>query len=318
MSKLDGTDLKILAQLDRKTRASAAEIGRELNLTKSAIGYSMAALEEKGIILKYFALIDFFKLGYLSHRISMKFQNINRKKEEEIIKFLKNSQLSWLLSKTRGKFDVICLFWSKSHKQLSDFWIDFLSKYRSYIRETEVVPHYSVSNAGLPFTREHTQAQDMEIKQSDFVEIDKTDRLILQILSNDGRASLSDIGKQVGLSSSAIKYRIDNLIEQKVISGFRPFVDMKKLGYSSYKIDIHLNTYSNKKEIDSMIRKNPSTYSMIQTIGGSDIELKAFSKKTDHLYEMLDGINDAFSDDVAYCEFLEYPQSIKYNTMPEF
>jgi hypothetical protein len=103
-----------------------------------------------------------------------------------------------------------------------------------------------------------------------------------------------------------------------VISGFRPFVDMKKLGYSSYKIDINLNTYANKKEIEAIIRSNPSTYSMIKTIGGSDIQLKTFSRKTDQLYEMLDGINDAFSDDVAYYEFLEYPQSVKHITMPEF
>jgi Lrp/AsnC family transcriptional regulator for asnA, asnC and gidA len=319
MAKLDGTDLKILAKLDLNARTTAADIGRSLDMTKSSVLNNINNLEDKGIIQKYVSIINFFKLDYLSHRISMKFQHVNRKIEDEMLEYLKNSHLSWLCSRTRGKYDVICLFWSLNHQQLSDFWNDFLTKYRGYIKIADVVPHYFVTCAPLPFTKhQYKEAKEADLQINGRIEIDQTDRMILKIISSNARTPLANIGEVVGLSPNAIKYRMDNLIEKKVILGFKPFIDMKKLGYSTYKVDLNLNSFNNRLKIENYIRENPNTYSMIGTIGGSDIQIKAFSKKTDQLYEMLDGISDEFPDDILDHEFLEYPKTVKHNTMPDF
>lgn len=57
------------------------------------------------------------------------------------------------------------------------------------------------------------------------------DRRILRVLSKDGRASLQDIGKQVGLSSSPCWQRIKRMEDAGVIQGYQARIDMTELGY---------------------------------------------------------------------------------------
>ena len=50
--------------------------------------------------------------------------------------------------------------------------------------------------------------------------MDEKDKEILKILKNDGRASYSDIGKQIGLSEGAIRKRIRDLTDTEIIRKF--------------------------------------------------------------------------------------------------
>ncbi|MFC7490906.1 MULTISPECIES: Lrp/AsnC family transcriptional regulator [unclassified Knoellia] len=59
---------------------------------------------------------------------------------------------------------------------------------------------------------------------------DKTDDLILGSLSADGRRSFASIGLEVGLSTAAVKRRVDRLRRAGVITGFTVLIDQKRLG----------------------------------------------------------------------------------------
>ncbi len=60
--------------------------------------------------------------------------------------------------------------------------------------------------------------------------LDDLDRKILEHLERDGRATLSDVGEAVGLSSSAVKRRVDRLQTTGVIVGYSAIVDPAALG----------------------------------------------------------------------------------------
>lgn len=55
--------------------------------------------------------------------------------------------------------------------------------------------------------------------------IDSLDRRILDSLREDGRASYADIGEHIGLSSSAVKRRVDRMVGSRVIRGFSVLID---------------------------------------------------------------------------------------------
>lgn len=61
------------------------------------------------------------------------------------------------------------------------------------------------------------------------MEFDPTDRRILQILREDGRASHAAIAKQVQLSAPAVGERIRKLEQAGVIRGFRADIDPRAL-----------------------------------------------------------------------------------------
>ena len=61
-------------------------------------------------------------------------------------------------------------------------------------------------------------------------ELDPTDRTILDLLAENARRTLGDIGERVGLSAPAVKRRIDRLEAAGVILGYTTRVDQAKLG----------------------------------------------------------------------------------------
>lgn len=61
-------------------------------------------------------------------------------------------------------------------------------------------------------------------------DLDETDRAILDLLAENARRTLGDIGQRVRLSAPAVKRRIDRLEAAGVILGYTTRVDHAKLG----------------------------------------------------------------------------------------
>jgi Lrp/AsnC family leucine-responsive transcriptional regulator len=57
-----------------------------------------------------------------------------------------------------------------------------------------------------------------------------TDRHILELLAGDGRMSFTDLGKETGLSTSAVHHRVKRLESRGLIKGYSATVDHDELG----------------------------------------------------------------------------------------
>src|SRR3954452_9915171 len=64
----------------------------------------------------------------------------------------------------------------------------------------------------------------------DLLRTDEVDRKILACLTEDGRATYDDVGRQVALSAPAVKRRVDKLRARGVLRGFTALVDPAALG----------------------------------------------------------------------------------------
>ncbi len=61
-------------------------------------------------------------------------------------------------------------------------------------------------------------------------QIDSFDRKILQIIAADGRITVTDLSRQIGLSKTPCQMRLKRLEETGVITGYRALLDPIKLG----------------------------------------------------------------------------------------
>lgn len=75
--------------------------------------------------------------------------------------------------------------------------------------------------------------------------MDITDYRIIEILQDDGRISMKDLGKIVGLTSPAVSERVKRLEESGVIEGYRAIVNPDSLG-RVIKAFIHISLANNK------------------------------------------------------------------------
>ncbi len=85
MMNLDGTDLKILAELVENSKQSYVEIGRKLGLHPNVIAYRINRLEDAHIIREYTTLVDFSKLG-LSEQVIVAANFPANSSREDILK----------------------------------------------------------------------------------------------------------------------------------------------------------------------------------------------------------------------------------------
>ncbi len=60
--------------------------------------------------------------------------------------------------------------------------------------------------------------------------VEDLDRRIVELLTEDGRISYTDLGKTLGMSTSAVHQRVRRLEERGVVKGYTTKVDQRALG----------------------------------------------------------------------------------------
>lgn len=99
--------------------------------------------------------------------------------------------------------------------------------------------------------------------------MDETDRKILRILKDDGRAGYGEIGVQIGLSEGAVRKRIKTLTEMGVIRKFT-----LKIGIAEGAEAVTLlatNPSCPTQEVSSKIREIPGVETLYEVTGEYDI-----------------------------------------------
>jgi len=105
------------------------------------------------------------------------------------------------------------------------------------------------------------------------IKIDKKDKKIISLLTQNSRFSVSQIARKSGLPRDSVHYRIQRLIKQKIISSFTSIVDHLKLNHPIYNF-VYFNLYALSENLDkeffSYLSSHPKIVSVYQTIGHWD------------------------------------------------
>ncbi len=68
------------------------------------------------------------------------------------------------------------------------------------------------------------------LSEKDQIDLDRFDRAILAELAKNGRVSITDLSKQIGLSKSPTQARLRKLEQSGIILGYRALLDPIRLG----------------------------------------------------------------------------------------
>jgi len=99
--------------------------------------------------------------------------------------------------------------------------------------------------------------------------MDDTDREIIKILKNDGRATYGEIGKKVGLSEGAVRKRIKVLVDSGVIRRFTVKVGLTE-GAEAITL-LSINPSLPTSEVSKIIKKIPNVETVYEITGQYDI-----------------------------------------------
>jgi len=99
--------------------------------------------------------------------------------------------------------------------------------------------------------------------------MDATDREIIRILRNDGRATYSDIGKRVSLSEGAVRKRIKVLVDSGVIRQFTIKVGLTE-GAEAIAL-LSINPSFPTSEVSNVLTKFSNVETVYEITGQYDI-----------------------------------------------
>ncbi|PVX23439.1 MAG: hypothetical protein CW716_12245 [Candidatus Bathyarchaeum sp.] len=117
-------------------------------------------------------------------------------------------------------------------------------------------------------------------------EIDEKDVEILQLLIRDSRSKLKDIAKKCGLSSTAVKNRIDKMKESGLIVRRVLKFNMAFFGYDiGLLIGVNLEP-NHEDSITKFIKSKVKVAGIDKTIGKYDLCLVVFAKSINELDEL--------------------------------
>ena len=122
------------------------------------------------------------------------------------------------------------------------------------------------------------------------VTLDKNDKIILKMLQEDCNVSLKKIGEKTGLSSSTVHYRVNRLIEEKVITSFKANVDPLKVGKEILAISLVTGRYGPdySKKIGEKIAKIQGVWAVYFLLGNIDFAVLLRASSREELKDIVD------------------------------
>ncbi|MFH1071962.1 MAG: Lrp/AsnC family transcriptional regulator [Nanoarchaeota archaeon] len=314
---IDLKDRKILYELDLNCRQTNTKIAKKVGLSKDVVNYRIKRMEEKGIIKGYLAVIDTGRLGFSWHRFFLKFWDITPEIQEQITRYLK-TRVAWAVE-ARGNWDYCFIYWATAAREIHEFWVGFYGRFGKYIQKSwySVFTRIFHCPRGLLLNKSHEKYLVWG-DESGIIEIDESDKKILGTIAEDARLSTLEIAKKAHLTEMIVRYRMKKLQKDKVILGFRPFLDINLLGLKYYKMHFFLKDVSLQllKKMITFTLALPNTTYIDETIGGADFEVELNAKDSTELYKIIDHYRKEFSQNIKDVEFLEYSREFTFKYIP--
>lgn len=142
--------------------------------------------------------------------------------------------------------------------------------------------------------------------------IDKLDRQILEIISQNARIPFRDVAEQCGVSRAAIHQRVQRMIENEVITGSGYNVNPRVLGYATNAyIGVKLEKGSMYKNVVPEFDKIPEVTECHFTTGPYTLLVRLYARDNEHLMDLLNNKIQEIPGVVATETMISLSQNIK-------
>ena len=118
--------------------------------------------------------------------------------------------------------------------------------------------------------------------------LDGPNRALLELLQQDGRLSIAELGRRVGLSSPAVAERVQRLQATGVITGYRAQVDPRKLGLD-LTVSLRIRPAPGQlQNVAEAARNTPEVVECHRITGDDCYVMTAHVRDVDHMEQVID------------------------------
>lgn len=145
--------------------------------------------------------------------------------------------------------------------------------------------------------------------------LDLRDKKILFELDKNSRISLTDLAKKLKTSKEVVHYRLNKLIDEKVILRFHTVTSTYRFGLMAYKVYLRLHDISKEKfdELNNYLLNNKDVFWIGTSRGRWDLMFGIMATNIEEFFQMHDKILDKFSKYIQDKELSISRENLQYN-----
>lgn len=294
MNKLDW---KILELLDWEGREPINKIAKAVRSNKDVVAYRIKKLEEKGIIIRYFPVIDMHKLGYHTSRLYFDLEEMDENEEKEFVEFLDKELNSGQIFRMDYPYRYGNFLWTKSIYEIEKI----ITRVKRELGKKLSKYNYTLICTFREYPKDYMFGKNMHqhylsLEPTKTIDYDKNDFRILQELSKNARMSTVQMAKNLNIPQTTVSNKIKQLEKKKIILGYRAQIDFIKLGYINYFLEIYLDSNENLDQIEGWANTNKNVVYLQKIVGTCEIEIEVEVKDRVELEHLLNDLRSRFKN----------------------
>jgi len=208
----------------------------------------------------------------------------------------------------------------RNFSEFSEKFDSFFKEYGDYIIDRNVIILEKAFTYTKAFLLPNKQSEEIVYSHGDESEIklNNLDIKLLKLMNKGARLPLIDLASKLKVSADTIKYRLNNLKKNNIITGYGVKIDFNKLKDSYYIVFLKLlnMNYSKYKKIETISRLNKNIIIFIKTLGEHDIELEVEITKKEDLDLLIQNLKDTFISELKDYELIEVTKEHRMTYYP--
>ncbi len=282
--------LKILLVDGRK---SAAEIAKEIGVTKEEVYRHFQEMKRVGIIKGATIHINYRSFGYKA--VAHLLINIDPQQADQLIEYVKKMPDIYSVYSNGPKGNIRIVTTLKTLQQLDEVKEEIKGKFSIFDLKTSIWTDVKEMHSNLAIapqnnmkpmqvdgqTKTHKTSSSGVQKKN--IKIDEIDFKIAEKLAENGRVPLEKMAQEIGITNSAVKRRYEKLKKNGVLK-VTIQVDLAKIGYQAMAIFfVTVTMREDSFTIIEKISRIPDVISIMKTSGDYDFQIYAMIRDIDHL-----------------------------------
>ncbi|MFH1275903.1 MAG: Lrp/AsnC family transcriptional regulator [Candidatus Woesearchaeota archaeon] len=311
MVKIDVKDQKILAELDMDARMPSTILAKRVGLSRQVVEYRLKRLKNEKVIFGARGIFDSVVVGYNWYRVMFRLLSINQEEKKLFMDYLRKHPFTFWLGEVGGNWDLVTNFVCKDNFHFNEIFEEVITAYGKYIRDYEVLIYVNVSDLERDYLHPKKGKLRKEffhgMKQNTGLKLDHLDKEIIREISRDADITNVDLANKFNVTANTIKNRIDIMKKNKLLLGFRLFVNPSVLGYNSQMLLLSVNRLDlqREKQMFAYLKSIPNVTFVVKHIGKWRVAMEVECKDSQQFQEIFVDIRSKFADIIT--DFESFP-----------
>ncbi len=301
---MDKKDLKIMDILAHNCRIPNSTIAEAVNISKDSVAYRIKKLEKNKYISDYLLFIDSKRMGYTRYQILIQLDSDTNNKEEIYKKISKLPFVLWI-NTFIGRYDLQVIVDAKDQSHLNEIRKNIFRLCNNKIREDKVLTtlfelEFTHLNPEIDLNTNFKKKGDhsfssliskrnfaVELNSKEY-KLSDVDIELLKLLADNPRVSILELTSSLKIDRKTVKKRLNNLIQERVISNFGTIIDPTKFGYVTYALFTRISQDTPDEILKEPFKELNNIFFAARMMGEYDFIFYLYAKSPQELNNTLD------------------------------